>query len=85
MIKVIEEENEYIIRCPHCGRKLSYTINDVFSSYMRGLQDSEGWCDCDCVWHYIRCPECSHMIDIKSNLSDEDDMYLSDKFNKMYE
>ena len=81
MARIIKETSkEYTCRCSHCFVKIAFSIEDVFSSYVRGLELGDGWIDCDCVWHYIKCPKCNNVIDVKQKLSNEDDSYLSYKY-----
>lgn len=37
MVIILETNKEYEVRCPKCGKKIGFTIDDVWSSYERGL------------------------------------------------
>lgn len=80
MERIIETLREYEVTCRHCHKRIAFTVEDTFQSYMRGLEHSEGWIDADCVWNYIRCPNCEKSIAVDTILSEEDNVILSDKY-----
>lgn len=91
MARVLEQTwEEHVIRCKHCGRRIGFTVDDVFlSTYTRGLDEETahgedpGWIDADCLWHYIECPNCENYICVNSCLDEEEDKFLERKYNNM--
>ena len=74
---IIETLKEYEVTCRHCYKRIAFTVEDTFQSYVRGLDYSEGWIDADCVWNYICCPNCKKNIAVDTILSKEDNAILS--------
>lgn len=88
MAKVLEESwEEHIVRCKHCGKRIAFTVEDVIlSTYTRGLdetgeEESTGWIDGDCLWHYIECPNCDKFICVTDSLNEEEDNFLEHAYN----
>lgn len=80
MARIVETNKEYEVCCPKCGKKIGFTIDDVWSSYERGLEYSDGWLDPDCVWNYIHCPNCDKTISVDTKLDDEEWGFLTKKY-----
>ena len=80
MARVIEENIEHKVYCNHCLKLIGFTIKDTRQTYERGLEDGEGWLDCDCVWNYITCPNCGGTISVNNVLTDEEYCLLANKY-----
>ena len=76
----ILENKEHEVYCPHCGKRIDFTIEDVWSSYTRGLEDSESWLDPDCLWNYIHCPNCEKLISVDRKLDYNETIPLKEKY-----
>lgn len=74
----ILENKEHEVYCPHCGKKIGFTIDDVWSSIERGLDYSDGWLDPDRLWNYIHCPNCEKTISVDEKL-DVDEINLLER------
>ena len=81
MSRIIEEQPEFTIICPHCLKRIAFEIEDIRSTYERGLEDSDGWMDYDCLWHYIDCPSCHKTISVDDALPEEVCKVLTKKYN----
>lgn len=62
MARILETNKEHEVFCPHCGKRIGFTVEDVWSSIDGCLEDCEGWLDTDCLWNYIHCPNCGKTI-----------------------
>lgn len=80
MARIIKEKIEYRCTCPHCLQTVGFFVDEVYSSYVRGLEMSEGWIDCDSVWNYIDCPDCHKAISVDNVLSKTDRIMLKRKY-----
>mgnify|MGYP007069959627 CR=1 FL=1 len=82
MARIIKVKKERKVLCSHCLKTIGFTIDDVRSSYTRGLEYSEGWLDPDCVWNYITCPNCNKTISVDKAISDEEYIMLKRKYEE---
>ena len=81
MARIIETPQEFTIICPNCLKRIAFEIDDIRSTYERGLEDSDGWMDFDCLWHYIDCPNCKKTISVDDALPEEVCKVLTKKYN----
>lgn len=82
MARVIEKQEEFTVMCPHCLKWVAFGVEDAWSTYQRGLEeDTEGWMDFDCLWHYINCPNCDKIISVDEVLPEGVHKVLTKKYN----
>jgi hypothetical protein len=81
MARIIETPLEFTIICPHCLKRIVFEIEDIRSTYERGLEDSDGWMDFDCLWHYIDCPNCKQTISVDDVIPEDVHKVLTKKYN----
>ena len=70
MARILETDKEHKVRCPKCGKRIGFTIDDdVWSVYEWGLDGTHSWLDPSRECNYISCPNCDKTICVNDILA----------------